>query len=85
MTQLLRECDEERKLGASLRIAKREEHKIGSWVVVLLYNENGEIIAAELNSTRLSKPLLIARHEKARVRLPQRVKQFLRRHGFEIE
>ncbi len=69
----------------AVKIAKREEHRVGSWRIVLLYNENGEVVAAELDSTRTSRPLLIARHEKAKVKLPQRVKQFLRRHGFEIE
>ncbi len=68
-----------------MKIARRETHEIGAWEVTLLYGEDGEVIAAELHSKRTGKHILIARHEKVRVKLPQRVKALLKRHGFEVE
>ncbi|AEM39733.1 hypothetical protein Pyrfu_1880 [Pyrolobus fumarii 1A] len=68
-----------------MKIAKKESKTIGAWTITLLYDEEGNVVAAELSSTRLARPIVIAKREKVHVKLPQQVKRFLKKHGFEIE
>ena len=64
--------------------SKVEEKTIGKWVVRLLYNEKGEVIAAELESPR-GKRILVSRGEHVAIDAPKRVIAFLQKLGFHVE
>lgn len=61
-----------------------EEKTIGKWVIRLIYNEKGEVVAAELESPR-GKRMLISRGEHVAIDAPKRVVAFLQKQGFHVE
>ena len=65
-------------------VARKEEKMIGKWKVMILYDESGNVIAAELESPRGHR-YLISRQENVRIKAPKRVIAFLQKLGFNVE
>jgi hypothetical protein len=68
-----------------IHVARREEHTVGKYRVVILYDAEGKILGALIQSPRATKPLYIAANESINVKLPKTVRTFLAKMGFRIE
>ncbi len=67
-----------------IQIARKEEHSVGNYKVILVYDIEGKVVGAFIYSPRGLKPIYIAIHEEVRMKLPRHVKTFLSKHGFKV-
>ncbi len=67
-----------------IQIARREEHEVGKYRVTVLYDVEGKVVGALIQSPRATKPLYIAVNEPVTLKLPKQVRNFLAKLGFKV-
>ncbi len=68
-----------------VQVVRRDEHVVGKYRVTLLYDSDGRLLGAMIQSPRSTKPIYVAVNEPVTVKLPKNVKSFLAKMGFKVE